>query len=202
MKCIYCGNNIPDGFNFCSVCGNSINQDQGNAGGNGFYRPDSLGSDYGMSPNPAPAPAPGVNGSYDSMGGGYRQEIFGQPQGSYSLPPAGVGVPSYAQPTSAYNNSVPNYNSQPKAPQYGKGQAIASMILGISSLVCTFTVYLSFIGVICGIIGLCLAGASKRKGYTGGMRKAGFVTSLITTIIAAIVLAIFVIAMIAALGEI
>ena len=61
----------------------------------------------------------------------------------------------------------------------GKGQAIASMVLGIISVVLWFFGYGSLISIILGIVGLVLAGNSKKAGFEGGMRTAGFVLSLI-----------------------
>lgn len=61
----------------------------------------------------------------------------------------------------------------------GKGAATASLVLGIISVVCWFFGYTSIISVILGIIGLVLAGNSKKVGFQGGVRTAGFVLSLI-----------------------
>ncbi|MGI6013267.1 MAG: hypothetical protein ACOX7K_03145 [Oscillospiraceae bacterium] len=64
----------------------------------------------------------------------------------------------------------------------GQGAATASLVLGIIGVVCWFFGYLSIISVIVGIVGLILAGNSKKAGFTGGIRTAGFVLSLISTI--------------------
>lgn len=61
----------------------------------------------------------------------------------------------------------------------GKGQATASMVLGIISVVLWFFGYSSIVSVILGIIGLILAGNAKKAGFEGGIRTAGFVLSLI-----------------------
>lgn len=50
---------------------------------------------------------------------------------------------------------------QPEQP--GKGQATASMILGIVTLVCIFFGYGALLGIITGIIGLILGIKSKNK---------------------------------------
>lgn len=68
-----------------------------------------------------------------------------------------------------------NYNG--KTP--GKGAAIASLVLGIIAVVLWWFGYSSAISVILGIIGLVLASSAKKAGYTGGIRTAGFVLSLI-----------------------
>ena len=61
----------------------------------------------------------------------------------------------------------------------GKGAATASMVLGIIAVALWFFGYTSAISVILGIVGLVLAGKSKKAGFTGGVRTAGFVLSLI-----------------------
>ena len=66
--------------------------------------------------------------------------------------------------------------------EYGRTEAVASLVLGILGLVFTFFIN-GLVGLILGIIGLVLAGKSKQKGYEDGMRTAGFVTSLISVIV-------------------
>ena len=61
----------------------------------------------------------------------------------------------------------------------GKGAAVASMVLGIIAVVLWFFGYSAIVSVILGIVGLVLAGNSKKAGFTGGIRTAGFVLSLI-----------------------
>lgn len=70
----------------------------------------------------------------------------------------------------------------------GKGQAIASLVLGIISVVLWWFGYSAIVSVILGVIGLVLAGNAKKAGFVGGMRTAGFVLSLIGLIGGAIVL--------------
>ena len=81
----------------------------------------------------------------------------------------------------------------------GKGLAIASMVLGIVGLVFTFFIN-GLIGLILGIIGLVLASKSKQLGFTGGMRTAGFVTSLISVILGAVLFVLAAVACVAAIG--
>ena len=64
----------------------------------------------------------------------------------------------------------------------GKGAAVASLVLGIIGVVLWFFGYSSAISVILGIIGLVLAANSKKAGFVGGVRTAGFVLSLISLI--------------------
>ena len=85
-----------------------------------------------------------------------------------------------------YNRQVNALNQNTS--QAGKGQAIASLVLGIIGIVFWFFGYSSVVSVILGIIGLILAGASKNAGYTGGARTAGFVLSLLSLIFGALIL--------------
>lgn len=64
----------------------------------------------------------------------------------------------------------------------GKGLAVASLVLGIIGVVCWFFGVSSIVSVIVGIIGLILAANSKKQGFTGGIRTAGFVLSIISLI--------------------
>lgn len=61
----------------------------------------------------------------------------------------------------------------------GKGQATASLVLGIIAVVLWWFGYSALVSVVLGIIGLILASKSKKAGFNGGIRKAGFVLSLI-----------------------
>lgn len=69
----------------------------------------------------------------------------------------------------------------------GKSAAVASLVLGIVSLVFWFFGYGALVSVICGIVGLICASSSKKAGFEGGIRKGGFVCSLIGLIGGAIV---------------
>lgn len=70
----------------------------------------------------------------------------------------------------------------------GKGQAIASLILGILALIVSFTGAGSGIGLILAIIGYCLGKNALKKRPGEGMAKAGVICSLITIVIALIML--------------
>lgn len=76
---------------------------------------------------------------------------------------------------------------QSNIPVPGKGQAIASLVLGIVSVVFWFFGVGSILSLITGIVGLVLASMSKKAGFEGGIRTAGFVLSLIGTIGGAVV---------------
>jgi len=89
-----------------------------------------------------------------------------------------------------------SYSSSPVEP--GKNLAIASLVLGIISVVLWWFGYSAIVSVVLSIVGLVLAGNSKKAGYTGGMRTAGFVLNLIALIGGAI----FFIACVACVGMI
>ncbi len=61
----------------------------------------------------------------------------------------------------------------------GKNIAIASMVLGIISVICWIFGVAAFISVITGIIGLVLSSNAKKQGFKGSFQTAGFVLSLI-----------------------
>ncbi len=85
--------------------------------------------------------------------------------------PQNYQQPNYQQPTyqqQPYNNGYNQYQ-QPAVP--GKGFAIASMVLGIISFLCT--------PIITGLLGIIFGGVAKSKGYRGGMATAGIVCGVI-----------------------
>lgn len=64
----------------------------------------------------------------------------------------------------------PAYN-RPAPAQNGKGLAIASMVLGIVSLI--------MFALIAGTLAVVFGAMAKKKGYTGGMATAGLVLGVI-----------------------
>lgn len=75
-------------------------------------------------------------------------------------------------------------NMNPGTP--GKGQAIASLVLGIVSVVLAFCGWLAIPGLVCGIVSLVCASMSKKAGFAGGIRTAGFVLGIIGVVLCAI----------------
>ncbi len=61
----------------------------------------------------------------------------------------------------------------------GKGAAVASMVLGIISVVLWWFGYSALVSVVLSIVGLVLAGNSKKAGFVGGARTAGVVLNVI-----------------------
>lgn len=80
-----------------------------------------------------------------------------------------------------------NYVSNGTSNEPGKGAAIASMVLGIISIVTWFFGMGALLGLITGVIGLVCASSAKKAGFVNGMRTAGFVCSLIGVIGSALV---------------
>lgn len=65
------------------------------------------------------------------------------------------------------------------------GKAVASLVLGILSLICAFFGYSAIVGLILGIIGVSL-GAKARKESQTGMATGGFVCSILGLIFCAL----------------
>ena len=83
------------------------------------------------------------------------------PQGGYGMPPqGGYGMPSYGWQNSGQNVS--------------DGLAIASMILGIVSILACVWFY---VGLPCAIVGLILGCVYRSKGGRSGMSVAGIACS-------------------------
>ena len=111
----------------------------------------------------------GQGQSYDNPAGDGYAGGYGNSYGNPTPPPQG----NYGQPGQGGSGS----GSEP-----GKGSGIASMVLGIIGVVFWFFGYSSLLSIILGAVGLVLASNSKKAGYDGGMRTAGFVLSLIALI--------------------
>ena len=124
-----------------------------------------------------------------------QQNTYSQPTGNYSQPGGDSYTNNYSQPGGdAYNNynqpaGVPygNYGQPPAGEEPGRGLAIGSLVCGIISIVCWFFGSFAFIGLVTGIVGLILSSKAKKEGNESGMRKGGFVCSLIGLIGSAII---------------
>jgi len=97
--------------------------------------------------------------------------------------------PYNQQPEQSQYYSQPNQPYMPpeQEPKPGAGMSVASMVLGIVSIVlCCFW----YIGVICAVIGLVLGIVSIKKGPSGkGMAIAGIILSCITLLLVILILA-------------
>lgn len=88
---------------------------------------------------------------------------------------------------SLFNTVVTNTQPEPAAPP-ANGLAIAGMVLGIVSLVLLLVNNLfpeiSIPGsLVTAIVGLVLSCVAKKRGNNTGIRKAGFITSLVGTVL-------------------
>ena len=77
------------------------------------------------------------------------------------------------------NNNQNMGGYQPNGEIPGKNKAIASLVLGIISVVLWFFGYSSILSVVLGIIGVVMASKSKEEGYDEIIRTAGFILSVI-----------------------
>ena len=77
------------------------------------------------------------------------------------------------------NNNQNMGGYQPNGEIPGKNKAIASLVLGIISVVLWFFGYSSILSVVLGIIGVVMASQSKEEGYDENIRTAGFILSVI-----------------------
>ena len=73
------------------------------------------------------------------------------------------------------NNNQNMGGYQPNGEIPGKNKAIASLVLGIISVVLWFFGYSSILSVVLGIIGVVMASKSKEEGYDENIRTAGFI---------------------------
>ena len=77
------------------------------------------------------------------------------------------------------NNNQNMGGYQPNGEIPGKNKAIASLVLGIISVVLWFFGYSSILSVVLGILGVVMASKSKEEGYDENIRTAGFILSVI-----------------------
>ncbi len=151
--CTSCGTKITDPGEFCPNCGAPIAAPQNN-------QTPQYGGSYGQQTQNAPRTQGGYNqGGYSQSGytqNGYNQNGYAQ-----------GGYPQGGQPA-GYRQAYPGPT---------KGFAIASMVVGICSIVFAWLPYLS---LILGLVGLVLGIVSLAKKMGGkGMAIAGVVCSSI-----------------------
>lgn len=86
---------------------------------------------------------------------------------------------------SEYNNYTPQSGDEP-----GKGAAIGSLVCGIISVIIGVVlgafIITPIIGLILGIVGLVMSANARKAGFSGGLRTAGFVLSVIGVVFNAI----------------
>lgn len=126
------------------------------------------------------------NQPQQGYGGQPQQGLPNQPQGGYPEHPY-QQQQQYPQqpPYRQYQYQQPQY-LPPMPPQPGNGQATASLICSIFSLVVSYMGPFAIVGVILGIIAIVTAACAKKKGFIGGMATAGLVMGIIGTILSTI----------------
>jgi hypothetical protein len=112
---------------------------------------------------------------------------------AYGTPPPpgpAYGPPSYGPPVSPY----PPYGAYPVAQQSTNSMAVASMVLGITSLLVLLLCLLGFIPAIVGLVlGIVAFRQIKLTGSDGrGMAIAGVVTSVVTLVLTVVLVLIVV----------
>lgn len=85
-------------------------------------------------------------------------------------------------------------NQPVKAPPPGNGLAIASLVLGITSLVFMWFGYFALLSIAMAVVGIILGISAKKKnaqvGAPAGMATAGIVCSIIALALSALVLVV------------
>ena len=178
---------------FCSNCGQSLAEATGNICPHcGTFRAtqqnqssdtQSVDTSRGYTP-PGHDAQPHEGYQPPQPHGGYQPP---QPHGGY---PGHGGHPGHGAPGHGHHGyrpppahgGYPGYGGYPPASQPGRTKAIVALVLGILAM----TIPIPVIDVILGVVGLVLADSSKRDGFTGGLRSAAFVMSVIGTIVAAL----------------
>lgn len=113
------------------------------------------------------------NGSYSTYGTGDGTNAGNgagrfNGYGTYGTGNAGQG---------SYNTENGNNEDEP-----GKNAAVTSLILGIIGVACFIFGYTSIASLVLGVIGLVFASNSKKAGFNGSIRTAGFILSVISVI--------------------
>lgn len=127
--------------------------------------------------------APGQQGQYYDQNQQQSQQQYYDPNAQSQQQYYDPNAAQYTGQT--YGNQSYGQPAQPPAP--GHGLAVGALVCGIIGVVCWFLGYGAFLSIVAGIIGLVLAAKAKAQGNTEGIRTAGFVLSLIATIVGALV---------------
>ncbi|MEV3934460.1 DUF4190 domain-containing protein [Glycomyces sp. NPDC049804] len=146
-----------------------------------------------------PPPPPDQSGQ-----GGFQYDPYGSQPGSQPQNPSQPQQPGYPPQQPGYGPApqlppqAPGYPPAYGAPGYGpqlpKGQAIASMVLGIIAVAGLCIPYVgSFASIVCGIIAAILGGVSLKKinaGLAAGKGQAitGLVLGIVVCAIAVVIL--------------
>lgn len=113
--------------------------------------------------------------NYDTAQGGYQGDL-----GWQEIPPQEAYQRSYGQQADGSWHGTGHFSGQPNNAQPGKGFGIASLVLGILSLVLFWTflnIPLAIIAVIFGIVHIC------RRSRGIGLAVGGIVTAIVSVIL-------------------
>ncbi len=114
-----------------------------------------------------------------SAGSGYTES---SPNGQASQSAQNTQNAQYTQngrEESSFKEKVSYAASEATRVVAGASEATVSLVLGILSILCWFFRAFSPLALLFGILGLYFASKSKKCGFNGGIRTAGFVCSLI-----------------------
>jgi len=104
-----------------------------------------------------------------------------EPQPDYSDPDNFVPAPMHPEKQNSYSGGSSASSAEPKPAGYT--QALVGLILAIAGII---LLWVPGLGIGLAVAGLILSIVSKGKGFTGGMRTAGFVISLISIVLSVI----------------
>ncbi len=86
---------------------------------------------------------------------------------------------SYQEITNIQGENCPGNEMHSSRDQPGRNAAIASLVLGIISIVFWALGIGAFVGLVTGILGAICASNAQKAGFTGGIQIGGFVCSII-----------------------
>lgn len=104
-----------------------------------------------------------------------------QETGEWKTPAEAAPQPQPVPEPISRQGDAPGSGQTPAPPIKGDGstgKAVISLILGISAICLSCTLYLGIVGLPCAIIGL-IFGIKERKEHPSGIATAGFILSLI-----------------------
>ena len=205
MICKNCGGDIGEGLKFCPNCGTSVESMAETVEAAASTAVDESAVEPVIEetsfpepaefkePEPAAEPISDDNDPYVTQGAKQMQKASSAVTAGEVAAGAAVGTAaavtggakqmqraSTPAPAPAQQSTYKPYD--PQAAE-GKSKATTSLVLGIIGIVCNCTYYAGAISIILGAIGLSKASKAKKLGYDGGVRKAGFATSLVSLIL-------------------
>lgn len=170
--CSNCGSPLEEGYSFCENCGASADQPSDQV--LQAVSQDAAGEGR---PSPAPESEP-VQATADNTVPEGAQCTGGAAAGA-----AAAGVQDYEVPSAAPIGPIFNAGVAKKA----SGLAIASLVLGILSIVTSGVV----VGLAFGVVAIVLFAVARKKQDRSGMGIAGLVTGIVGVVLSVIAALIF-----------